>query len=198
MTDQRTIDVYNNSAQDYAARFSSDKPDAHLQRFADALKPNSRVLDLGCGHGSASAELCALGHDVLGLDASQAMLDIAAKQSNATFQLGSFDEINTLGRFDAVWANFALLHAARDALPRHLSDIRAALPDGGLFHIGMKTGTGAKRDAIDRRYTYVTQDELSGLLTKAGFDITHMSFGEGRGLDGTVAPWVVILAKGQA
>lgn len=198
MTDRRTIAVYDKGAKDYAKRFASDGPDEHLQRFAESLGAASKVLDLGCGNGSASAHLSELGHDVVGLDASQAMLDIAASRAKAEFRLGSFDDINTLGSFDAVWANFSLLHAAREDLARHLSDLRGALPAGGLFHIGMKTGSGEKRDGIDRRYTYVTEPELSGLLQDAGFEVIHNSLGQSPGFDGTVAPWVILLARAVA
>lgn len=39
------------------------------------IPPNSRLLDLGCGTGVITKALAALGHDVTGLDISQAMLD---------------------------------------------------------------------------------------------------------------------------
>lgn len=194
MSDPRTIAVYQAKAQEYAKRFTHAEPDGHFLQFAERLAPASRVLDLGCGHGPATQALSARGHDVLGLDASAALLEIARKGSDATFHLGTFDDILTLGNFDAVWANFSLLHAARPDLPRHLRDICHALNDGGLLHIGMKTGTGTARDGIDRRYTYVTADELSGLLDAAGFEVLACEEGAGAGLDGTVAPWVVILS----
>ena len=39
------------------------------------IAPKSAVLDLGCGTGVLTKALAALGHDVTGVDISQAMLD---------------------------------------------------------------------------------------------------------------------------
>ena len=41
------------------------------------LKPNSRVLDLGCGTGHLSKFIKDLGHEVIGLDPSKKMLNFA-------------------------------------------------------------------------------------------------------------------------
>ena len=43
------------------------------------LKPNSKILDLGCGTGHLSKFIAALGHDVIGIDPSKKMLSLANK-----------------------------------------------------------------------------------------------------------------------
>ncbi len=97
--------------------------------------------------------------------------------------------------FDGIWANFSLLHAARSDLPRYLAAIAHALKPGGVFHIGMKTGQGTKRDGLGRRYTYVGDTELTGLLTGVGLIPFARWTGEGKGLSGDVEPWLVIQAR---
>lgn len=55
------------------------------------IPPNSRLLDLGCGTGVITKALAALGHDVTGLDISQAMLDqidIASPAGRITLRQG--------------------------------------------------------------------------------------------------------------
>jgi SAM-dependent methyltransferase len=42
-----------------------------------------RVLDLGCGHGRHAIELARRGHEVTGLDRTQAFLDLARKEADA-------------------------------------------------------------------------------------------------------------------
>jgi trans-aconitate methyltransferase len=195
MSDPKTIAVYNAKAAEYAAKFESDGPDAHLTAFMDALRPSAHVLDLGCGTGSATAHMMARGINATGLDASRAMLDIARTRSTAEFIEGTFDDIPKNRSFDGVWANFALLHAPRTDFPRHLTDIHAALAPKGLLHLGMKTGTGASRDGIDRHYTYYSETELKDALTRAGFTIQSTDHGEGKGLAGDIEPWIIILAR---
>ena len=58
-----------------------------------------RTLDLGCGEGRVGAELLRLGHRVIGVDASPAMVDLARERHEAVvadaaclpFEDGSFD-----------------------------------------------------------------------------------------------------------
>ena len=51
--------------------------------------PLGRALDAACGTGRHAARLAAAGHDVVGIDATPAMLDIARTRApNAEFRLG--------------------------------------------------------------------------------------------------------------
>jgi hypothetical protein len=80
-------------------------------------------------------------------------------------------------------------------MPRHLESIARALKPSGIFHIGLKTGTGEKRDAIGRFYAYYEDAELTALLASAGFDVIARRTGEEAGLDGTIAPWIILLTR---
>lgn len=192
MVDKRTIALYDAKAADYADLVVSEKADAQLQAFMDLLPPKGDVLDLGCGPAFASALLRDAGFTPDPVDASQGMIDIANAKFDINARLLTFDQIDMINHYDGVWANFALLHAARDDLPRHIKALATALKRDGIIHIGMKTGTGEARDSIDRRYTYVTKDELHGLLYDAGFVVLGTDTGEDLGFDGTIAPWVVM------
>lgn len=199
MTDQRTVEVYDEKAAEYAAKFDSDQPGTHLKSFIDALpKKSARVLDLGCGTGGAAALMCSAGLNVTGMDASAEMLKHAAKKADARWVHATFDELNASNEYDGVWANFSLLHAERDAVPGHLSTIHKALKSTGIFHIGMKTGEGAARDDLNRYYTYWTENELTEALSEAGFTDFQVTTGQGKGLAGTLDPWVIILSRKRA
>lgn len=192
MVDERTIALYDAKAADYADLVVSDQADAQLQAFMDALPPDGCVLDLGCGPAFASAQMREAGFIVDPVDASQGMIDIANAKFSINARLLTFDQIDMVNAYDGIWANFSLLHAPRADLPRHLNALATALRRDGIIHIGMKTGTGEARDKIDRKYTYVTQDELRGLLQNAGFTVLGTDTGEDMGFDGTIAPWIVM------
>ncbi len=191
MSDKATLDVYAAQATDYAVM--NDREDPQLTDFMAALG-QGRVLDLGCGPGRAAGRMAQAGFDVVAMDAVPEMVAMAAKHPGVTALVGTFDDIT--GTYDGIWANFSLLHAPRADMPRHLSAIKAALRDGGLFHIGMKLGTGAARDSIGRLYTYYTEAELAGLLSDAGFAIETRANGRDKGLDGTYADWLCLRAHG--
>jgi SAM-dependent methyltransferase len=192
--DPRTIVVYDEKAADYADRFRDDRPGPHLTAFMAALPPGARVLDLGCGPGTASAFLRAAGFAPDPVDASPAMVAEANARHGIGARLATFDDIDAVGVYDGVWANFSLLHAARADLPRHLEALRRALKPGGVLHIGMKTGSGEGRDRLGRFYTYVTVPELKGLLKDAGFRVIAKHEGSEVGLAGTDDPYVVMRA----
>jgi SAM-dependent methyltransferase len=194
--DRETLRVYDASAADYAAMVKQYEDDPALTAFIGGLAKGAHVLDLGCGPGWAAARMATEGLAVDATDASAEMVALAARHPGITARQASFDDIAGTDIYDGIWANFSLLHAARADLPGHLAALRAALKPGGLFHIGMKTGTGTHRDKLGRRYTYVTEDELDALLRDAGFTPFSCRTGADKGLDGELAPWVTMAAHG--
>lgn len=195
-SDSKTIGIYDAKAAEYAELVNTDSNDPQLETFVSSLSKGSHVLDLGCGPGFASAFMAQAGHRVTATDASAEMVALTAQHPGVTTHIASFDDITGTNLYDGVWSNFSLLHAPRADMPRHLTALRRALKPSGLFHIGMKTGTGMHRDALGRMYTYYTADELHGLLKSAGFTPFSSTTGSDKGLDGTLADWVTIAAHG--
>jgi SAM-dependent methyltransferase len=195
MIDRETIDVYDARAKEYATLLNNQAPDPQLVAFMRLLPDGGTVLDLGCGPAASSAHLRDAFFRPDPIDASPGMVMLANETFDINARVMTFDDIDMVEAYDGVWANFSLLHAARTELPRHLNAIATALRAGGVFSIGMKTGAGDARDKIGRMYTYVTIPELSALLTDTGFSILAVDEGEGIGLAGDVAPWVVIRAR---
>lgn len=195
MSDNETLKVYANKAEDYAALVQSSlSSDPLLAEFIQALPKHASVLDLGCGPGTAAHVMAEAGLNVTATDAVAEMVALAAKHPSVTAYQASFDEIQGDRIFDGIWANFSLLHSARSDMPKHLTSLHTALKPSGLLHIGLKTGQGSSRDTIGRLYTYYTEDELSGLLEEAGFTLTHRTKGRDKGMDGTMADWIVVRA----
>lgn len=193
-TDRETIAVYDARAQDYADMVAQEKHPG-LDAFLSVVQSGSHVLDLGCGTGAMSRKMMDAGLTVDATDASVSMVALAVERGVPARQ-GVFSDLDAVGVYDGIWANFSLLHAPREDFPIHLAAIHRALKPGGHFHIGLKLGTGAKRDGIGRFYTYYTEDELDGYLNEAGFTPITRMLGEGRGLDGTRAPWIWVLSHG--
>ncbi|WP_319824788.1 class I SAM-dependent DNA methyltransferase [Thalassovita sp.] len=190
--DPETIRVYDARAEEYAHVTATDSPGALLQAFIQSLPRGGSVLDLGCGPGHFARHMARAGLRVLATDASARMVALANEQPGVTARLATFDNLTYMQTFDGIWANFSLLHAPRNALPRHLSAIHRALKPGGQFHMALKTGTGAARDRLGRFYTYYTPSELTSLLFTAGFTVTKITFGRDKGLDGTESDWVSV------
>lgn len=197
MTDHETLKTYAAKADVYADMVQNLGPEEPLLKsFLESLPQSVHVLDLGCGPGQFSAAIAAQGHQVTALDAVQEMVDLAGMHEGVDARLASFDEVSGEAVYDGIWANFSLLHAPRDAMPRHLVALHKALKPGGVFHIALKSGEGSKRDDLGRFYTYYTDAELAGLLMEAGFTVTTRTHGSGRGLDGVISDWIALSANG--
>lgn len=194
MSDHKTISVYDQQAAKYADLTQNDARDAQLLAFIDDIVTGGHVLDLGCGPGQCAAAMAQSGLQVTAMDASEEMVAMAAQHKGVHARLGTFDNLGYAKPYDGVWANFSLLHAPRADMPRHLSAIADALVKGGCLHIGLKLGKGEARDALGRFYTYYSLDELTGLLTNAGFVIAKTTQGSGKGLSGTDDDWITVRA----
>lgn len=192
--DAQTLAVYDTRAPDYGTKFSWTGPYPRLEAFLDDLPSGARILDLGCGVGTAAARMTERGFKVVALDASTGMAAEAARRFGLTVIVDTFDAVPRLGQFDGIWAHFSLLHADPNALPRHLNDIHRALRPSGQFLIAMKTGEGAARDNLGRRYAYVTEAGLRDMLAQAGFTVTAIDHGAEKGFDEVKADFMVVRA----
>ena len=198
MSDKETISVYDDKVDAYAEMVAGEKPDDALLRFIEAVPAGGRVLDLGCGPGNSSSHMQNGGLHVDATDASEEMVRHAREAYGIDAKVAVFDDLDAEGVYDGIWANFSLLHAARQNFDRHLLQIHNALKPEGHFHIGMKLGEGEIRDRIGRLYSYYTESELKHRLEKAGFTILHIRTGKEKGLSGEVSPFAIILTRRQS
>ncbi|GKY86203.1 class I SAM-dependent DNA methyltransferase [Sinisalibacter aestuarii] len=196
MSDAGTIRFYDEAAKRFDTLRADGPVAPALARFMAQLAPGASVLDLGCGPGISAAHLIREGFDVTALDASASLLDVARRLApEAHFVHAGFDALDAVAAYDAVWANFALLHAPRAEMPGHLAAIARALRPEGLFHLSMLTGTGEQRDDLDRAYTYYTPEDLRRLTEAAGFVELDAETGTQTGMGGKTEPFIALLLR---
>ena len=193
MIDEQTLAVYDLKIEDYL-RLTQAPPSKSLLAFISAIPKGCRVLDLGCGPGLAAAEMASQGLQVDATDGSEAMIAATTKHQGVEAKQATFDELPTVATYDGIYANFSLLHATRSDFSRHIQACHTALNPSGVLHLGMKLGLGEKRDTLGRFYTYYSADELTNVLTAAGFTITFQREGKELGLAGDVEPFIMVTA----
>ena len=97
------------------------------------LQGHEHVLDLGCGDGTLTVQIAGLLPDgeVVGIDASQGMIDAALPKTRANVHFHRMDinELNFVEEFDVVLSN-ATLHWVKDHR-RLLENVHRALRAGG-------------------------------------------------------------------
>jgi len=193
--DRETIAVYDSRSHDYATRRTGRAAEPGLADFVATLSPGGHLLDIGCGPGDCAHRFLKAGFTVDAIDASPGMVS-RARELGVQARLGTFDEIDARGLYDGIWVSYSLLHVPRSEIAGHLKRLHRALKPGGRFHIGMKMGTGEKRDALGRLYVYYSEAELIGLLQDAGFSPTMSERQVDVGLDGTEYHGIWIHANG--
>jgi len=114
-----------------------------LSRLLDDLS-DARVLDAGCGTGQMSAELAARGADVVGVDISPQLIDIAKRRlpqslaHKVDFQAGDMLS-EQLGSFDFVVAMDSLIYYSRPDLINALNELSGRTSGSVVFTVAPRT-----------------------------------------------------------
>ena len=194
MTDKETLKVYAAKADEYADLVKDAGDDPMVQRFIAQIPEGGTVLDIGCGPGFAAAAMARAGLEAHAWDPVPEMLDIVRRHPGVTARQAGYDDLSGTGLYAGVWSNFSMLHTPLAKWPDYFAAIHAALQPRGVLHFGIKLGEGEHRDTIGRLYSYMTEDDLTDLITRTGFEITYSRTGEEAGLSGEVAPFIVLQA----
>jgi SAM-dependent methyltransferase len=173
---------YDSVTREYAAHFWDELTAKPLDRalldcFAELVRGQGTVADLGCGPGQIGRYLHDRGLPVLGLDLSPAMVAAARRLSpELEFRQGSMLALDVP---DAAWAGivafYSIIHIPPDDLPRACAEFARALRAGGYallaFHVGNE------RHHLDQwwghtvalDFQFYEPEQLEDRLTEAGF-----------------------------
>jgi len=129
--------VYDFLYKDKDYEKESDFIEAVFSKYKGKVK---KVLDLGCGTGGHALILSRRGYEVIGVDRSQDMLEIAkrkAKESNlfVKFYKSDIVEVNLKEKFDAIISMFAVMsyQTANPAIAGVCRVAKEHLLSGGIF-----------------------------------------------------------------
>lgn len=151
-----------------------------------APKADERILDLGCGDGALTEKLVAAGADVLGVDASDTMID-AARARGLDVRILDGQKLDFDHAFDAVFSN-AALHWMLDP-DAVIAGVHRALKPGGRFvgefggHGNVAAITVAILAVLERRgidgaalspWYFPTTDSYRARLEAHGFQVTSI------------------------
>ena len=188
--DQQTVDIYNKHISDYEELMSKELKDTNLDIFIKMISIEGKVLDLGCGTGSASLELMKRGFSTFPVDASIEMVKVAESLLKIKVRKISFDEIDEHNFYHAIWANFSLLHTTKNQFSDILKNLFFALREEGILFFSLKQGVGESRDKLGRFYSYYEKSEVEKYLEKANFQTRKYTEGASIGLAGNKENWM--------
>ncbi len=150
------------------------------------------VLDAGCGNGRNSRELAKTAKRVIALDASRIMLEKAEKNLHGVKNVqtihAGMQAIPLPGQtVDAVVCLAALHHLKPSEQAQALAEFFRVLKPSGMLCLTVWNRRQArfknKPKELDvpwkgksRYYYFFDEDELDGLLKKAGFSVHHVTY----------------------
>ncbi|HZN13715.1 MAG TPA: class I SAM-dependent methyltransferase [Acidimicrobiales bacterium] len=171
---------YDAVAEEYARRLSHEldyKP-ADRALLDEVACIDGVVCDLGCGPGHVARYLADRGAEVVGVDLSAGMVDVARRlHPGLRFEVGNMLELGERG-WRAIVALYSLIHIDRPQVPVALHQMHEALVPGGTLVLAVHAGTGEIRHDTFMDHdvaftgTFFELDELTGLVESAGFTIS--------------------------
>jgi SAM-dependent methyltransferase len=160
--------------------------DAQLAEGAwllEQLGRPARVLDLGCGSGLPTAkQLIDAGVEVVGIDESKVMLDLAETQAPGGRylhrDLRDLADLGDLGEFDAAVAFFSLIMLPKADIPPLLRGVRELLRGPRLLQVAMVLGDFDQFPisflGVPAEVSAYPPDELRQVVADAGFEVTEL------------------------
>lgn len=154
-----------------------------------ALRPGERIVDLGCGTGGLTAQIAAAGVEVVGIDASEAMIARARElYPELRFEVAKGENFAVEASVDAVFSN-AALHWMSPPEAVAASVLRALKPGGrfvaemgGKGNIATIIGAiyqalaeeGVPQDRVRNPWYFPSIGEYASLLERADFEVRLM------------------------
>ena len=146
--DDATRESYDEIADEYVRRIAGElaqKPlDRHLlNRFAESVRTEGLVADIGCGPGHVARYLHDQGVETVGIDLSPEMIRLAQDRNpSLDFRVGDMRALALSdGALAGIVAFYSLIHIAPEEHPHTLRELRRVLKPGGLLLLGFHVGT---------------------------------------------------------
>lgn len=157
--DKKTILYYENNKNSFKESTQTLDFTEIQDLFLSYLKPQSKILDFGCGAGRDTKYFLNKGYKVDALDGSPSMCKIASDYCQIDVKNILFEDYIPQVEYDGIWACSSLLHIPFKNLNSIFSKLHKSLKNKGILYVSFKLGTfeGYRNN---RYFTDLTFDKL--------------------------------------
>jgi 8-oxo-dGTP diphosphatase len=200
-----TLNSYEASASDYTTNTSDLHPKEEAQKFITRLPSGAKIVDIGCGPGRDAKVFSSFCLEVIGVDFSAKMIELAKQNApSCSFYVMDIEKLTFAPEsFHGIWANCALLHVPKQNIPSVLDKMRMILKPKGVLYLSVKRSHINESFAADGRYgglekywSFYEPDELVKLLNEAKFQIVDVDIAN-KSSDYHTHPIIKIFAEKQ-
>lgn len=176
---QLVRDAYNKCADDYNLKRGAFTNRKYLDELNGCLKPNSEILDIGCGAGvPVDKYLVSKGHRLTGVDISEKQIELAkVNVPQASYSVGDMLKVKyRADSFDAVVSFYAIFHIPKERHLEIFKKIYDLLKTGGFFlaTLGFEEWEGCEEfHGVTMHWSHFGKDKNLELIERAGFEIVR-------------------------
>ena len=136
----KTLDFYNKNADTFVSDTISVDFKQTQDKFLNHLNPGDSILDFGCGSGRDTKYFLKSGFQVDAIDGSSELCKIASEYTGLEVKQMLFQELDSIGQYDGIWACSSILHLPKKDLKLVLRKINTALKKKGIVYTSFKYG----------------------------------------------------------
>lgn len=192
---QRTLEHYRSNAEAFREGTRDHDVSQNIQALLRHLPGDRRlrILDLGCGPGRDLRAFRALGHEAIGLDATEPFVEMARRESGCeVWQQNLLALALPAAHFDGVFANAVLFHVPSAELPRVLGALHDTLRPGGVLFCSNPRGDNQEGWQGERYGVWYDWPRWRRLVEAAGFEALEHYY-RPPGLPRAQQPWLASL-----
>lgn len=180
-------DTYDRIAEDWHQDHQKD--DWWIEgtnKFISFLKKGDLVLDVGCGGGTKSKYLIQKGLNVIGIDFSGKMIEIAkCEVPNGTFIVRDLANVETLDyMLDGIFMQAVLLHIPKAKAKEAIQKMANKLKKGGYLYVAVKAQKPGRADEevsveedygyrYERFFSFFSLEEIKKHMKESRLDIVY-------------------------
>lgn len=158
-----TLSYYNQNAQSFSDSTLNVDMSVLYAEFLPHVTEHGHILDAGCGSARDAAYFKQQGFTVSAFDASPELAAIASSYLQQPVDVKTFQQLDCVNKYDAIWCCASLLHVPKAELPQVFLNLQNALKPNGVLYVSFKYGD-TERVHNGREFTDLTENALTHLL----------------------------------
>ena len=158
-----TIQYYDKNAIEFSDTTKDLSFQENQNKFLNYLKKGDTILDFGCGAGRDTKYFLEQGFQVVAVDGSIELCQLASEHTGIPVRKMFFQELDESDTYQGIWACASILHLPKNELVEVFGKMRKALKGSGVIYTSFKYGT-FEGERSGKHFTDFTEETFNEFL----------------------------------